>query len=169
MYVCSDLWLMERSCSSSWIHQPRTAVQAFVDLHNPRVTQRLLGFHSQIVALNCDLYYCQLVFVFIWWFWELLRLNREYFLDTELSTAEQVAPLCSSDVMLCEQLNSKIAWHIMLVVNEWNVWSIGGMVLTGTNDVAERKTCPKCTLSITVPTWTVLKSNLDVHNWLPEP
>lgn len=123
MYDCIDLWLTERCHSSFWIHKPRTAVQAFLDLHNHRVTQRLLGLSSQLVALNCDLCYWHLVYMFfIWWYWELLRLNRTYCFDTGLSTAEQVAPLCSINVMLCgEWSNNKIAWWIMSVVDEWNM------------------------------------------------
>jgi hypothetical protein len=138
-YDCIDLWLTERSHNSRWIHKPRIAVLAFLDLHNPRVNQRTLGLFSQLLALNCDLYYWHLVYVFfIWWFWELLRLNRKYFFDTGLSIAVQVASLCSIDIMLCVVWsNSKIAWWIMSVVVEWNVsMEHGGMLLTGINVVA---------------------------------
>jgi hypothetical protein len=50
------------------------------------------------------------------------KINRKYFFDTGRSTAEQVAPLCNIDVMLCgEWSNNKIAWGIMSVVDELNL------------------------------------------------
>ena len=122
MYILIDLWLTERSHSSCWIHKTRTAVPAFLDLHNPRVSQRILGLLSQLVALNCDLYYWHLVYVIHLMILRIAKINRKCFFDTGLSTAKQIAPLCSIDVMLCgEWSNSKIAWWIMSVANEWNV------------------------------------------------
>jgi hypothetical protein len=44
------------------------------------------------------------------------------------------------------------------IIHEWT-WSIGGIMLTGENRLALRKTCPSTTLSTTNPTWAALTAN----------